>query len=143
MKRKVLAYITRKEKESMQLLVFRHVHYPQAGLQVPAGTVDAGEDLLSALWREIDEESGLTPIQLVLVAQVATAPFYFAERDEWQERSFFHLRARDALPDRWLQVVKAGEEDKGMHFSYAWLPLAEAATTLSGNQGDWLHQIGS
>ncbi len=39
--KKVFAYITRGDK----LLVFRHADFPEAGIQVPAGTAKEGEGL--------------------------------------------------------------------------------------------------
>lgn len=60
---KVTAFITRqhpnKEKE---LLVFQH---PTAGVQLPAGTVERGESVEEAAYREVAEETGLTDVQLV------------------------------------------------------------------------------
>src|SRR5688500_12189505 len=126
MKRKVLAYITR--NSNTQLLVFRHKHYPEAGLQVPAGTVEDHEELIDALFREIDEESGLS--QLTLIRHLATAPFYAEAKTEWQERNVFHLQARDNLPESWLHVVKAGDADEGLHFEYSWSSLNEAKAML-------------
>ena len=52
---KVIAYITCGDK----LLVFSHPRYPEAGIQVPAGTVEEGEPLEEAVLREAREETGL------------------------------------------------------------------------------------
>ena len=38
-KHKVFAYITNRQR----LLLFRHVYAPEAGIQVPAGTLEVGE----------------------------------------------------------------------------------------------------
>jgi 8-oxo-dGTP pyrophosphatase MutT (NUDIX family) len=54
-----LAYITREVESDLELLVFRHVHFPEAGVQVPGGTVDPDEEPEAAVWREVMEESGL------------------------------------------------------------------------------------
>lgn len=53
--RKVLAYITYNDK----LLVFTHRDAPEAGVQVPGGTVEPDESIEDALYREIAEESGI------------------------------------------------------------------------------------
>ena len=53
---KVTAFITRRQRDARQLLLFRH---PLAGTQVPAGTVEEGEGLQDALRREVREETGL------------------------------------------------------------------------------------
>ena len=58
---KVLAYITRGD----ELLVFRHRYFPEAGLQVPAGTVEEGESPHDAVLREAYEESGLQQVRIV------------------------------------------------------------------------------
>ena len=39
-KRKVLAYITKGQEPNLELLVFEHKDFPEAGLQVPAGTIE-------------------------------------------------------------------------------------------------------
>ncbi|MBN1668895.1 MAG: NUDIX domain-containing protein, partial [Anaerolineales bacterium] len=57
---KVACYITR----GNQLLVFDHPHSPEAGTQVPGGTVDPGEPLELAALREAREESGVQDLAL-------------------------------------------------------------------------------
>ena len=57
--RKVVAYITRERDGKEQLLVFTHRDYPEAGLQVPAGTVQPNEAAEDALHRELSEELGV------------------------------------------------------------------------------------
>lgn len=59
---KVLAYIIHNNK----LLVFKHRDDPEAGIQVPAGTVEQDEDIADALYREILEESGILQHELRL-----------------------------------------------------------------------------
>jgi ADP-ribose pyrophosphatase YjhB (NUDIX family) len=52
----VLAYITCQQK----LLVFRHSYEPEAGIQVPAGTIEEGEPPEQAVLCEAFAETGLT-----------------------------------------------------------------------------------
>lgn len=52
---KVLIYATWNDR----LLVFEEPDFPETPLQVPGGTVDAGEDILAAAYREFAEETGL------------------------------------------------------------------------------------
>ncbi len=60
---KVTAFILRPAKgRKVEVLIFRH---PNAGLQVPAGTVEPGEAPETAVLREVQEETGLTEIRLV------------------------------------------------------------------------------
>ena len=58
--RKVLAYVTR----GRRLLVFRQPESPEAGIQVPAGTVEEGEGPEVAVLREAREETGLDGLRL-------------------------------------------------------------------------------
>lgn len=63
---KVTAFITRPGPAGPELLYFRH---PNAGVQLPAGTVEEGETVEQAAWREVYEEAGLTT-QLSLVGLI-------------------------------------------------------------------------
>ena len=113
---KVLAYITRGPDE---LLVFAHTkEYPDAGIQVPAGGVEPGEEPVDAVIRETFEESGLR----------LGDPSYLASF-EWLDvevpsriRHFYWLPAPIDTPDRWEHRVSAGEEDAGMIFRYMFAP---------------------
>jgi ADP-ribose pyrophosphatase YjhB (NUDIX family) len=58
---KVYAYITRAE----QLLVFKQVDFPEAGIQIPGGTIESGELPEDAVLREAVEETGLERLHLV------------------------------------------------------------------------------
>ena len=59
---KVTAFITRTGRQGQpQLLLFQH---PQAGVQLPAGTVEEGEDWQTAARREAAEETGLTQLMI-------------------------------------------------------------------------------
>jgi ADP-ribose pyrophosphatase YjhB (NUDIX family) len=59
---KVTALIVREAPAGRQVLLFRH---PSAGVQVPAGTVEEGEDLEAAALREGQEESGVRDLRVV------------------------------------------------------------------------------
>ncbi len=58
---KVTCFITRTQKSGTNLLLFNH---PIAGVQIPAGTVNPGEDPVTAAHREAFEETGLTDLIL-------------------------------------------------------------------------------
>lgn len=59
---KVAAFITRGSGYRQQLLVIDH---PDAGLQLPAGTVELNEDPDTAVIREVAEEAGVTAVARV------------------------------------------------------------------------------
>ena len=58
---KVTAFIIRERDEVRELLVFKH---PTAGIQIPAGTVEEGEDIEAAVKREVYEETGLQFVEI-------------------------------------------------------------------------------
>ena len=131
MKHKVLAYITRQRDGARQLLVFKHRDHPEAGVQVPAGTVELEEPIETALFREVHEEAGLDNLRLVRK---------LAERleEDWnQVRHVFHLSAPDDTPDHWTHIVHGQGEDSGMVFEYYWLDLT-LDIELAGDQHRWL-----
>ncbi len=66
---KVTAFITRSSQDGHYLLLFEH---PHAGIQIPAGTVEAGETPEAAAFREAAEETGLTALTLRRVLGTTT-----------------------------------------------------------------------
>ncbi|MGO0576515.1 methyltransferase domain-containing protein [Ornithinimicrobium panacihumi] len=93
---KVVCYIVRDD----HLLVFTHRDYPmeQTGVQVPAGTLDPGEDAVAGALREAIEESGLTGLRVVALLgedEYDIAPV----RDEVLHRRFFLLEVDEVAGD--------------------------------------------
>lgn len=58
---KVTAFITQKSEDGQELLLFEH---PNAGVQIPAGTVEDDETPEEAVIREATEETGLTSLSM-------------------------------------------------------------------------------
>ena len=58
---KVTAFIVRERGGIKELLVFKH---PTAGVQIPAGTVEDGENLETAVKREVYEETDLQFVEI-------------------------------------------------------------------------------
>ncbi|WP_214109241.1 NUDIX hydrolase [Acrocarpospora catenulata] len=129
---KALCYIV----QDGQLLVFRHLDYSyeEVGIQVPAGTVNPGEDPASAALREAQEETGLT--QLTIVRKLGTVDYDITPyRPEIQRRHIFQLALHQDTPQRWTsQEDNDGTSQQPIRFECFWIPL-EHGHVLQAGQG--------
>jgi 8-oxo-dGTP pyrophosphatase MutT (NUDIX family) len=126
---KVTAFITRQTGDQLELLVFRH---PTAGIQLPAGTVEADEALDAAVLREVREETGLTDVRII--RHLGTLPRALAPRTE---RHCFHLTTDADTPAGWDVFTTDGG---GHIFHCYWTPLLPKPALVSP-QDTWLVHV--
>lgn len=134
---KVYAYITQGET----LLVFRHIDFPDAGIQVPGGTVQPGESPPRAVLREAFEEAGLVDLEIVAaLGDTWRHRDEYGRADEVHHRHFFHLRCATLLPEVW-QHEERDPADGGppILFEFFWTPIAGAAALLIADMGALAH----
>ncbi|MEV0027900.1 NUDIX domain-containing protein [Nocardia sp. NPDC050793] len=136
-KEKVLVYVVRDGK----LLVFRHTDYSleEVGIQVPAGSIRAGETPEDAALREAREETGMLDFKIVGKlgeAEYDISPYRF----EIQHRHFFELELCQDAPDRWASQEDHDGRAKPTRFECFWIPLA-AAHVLQSGQGALLGRL--
>jgi ADP-ribose pyrophosphatase YjhB (NUDIX family) len=112
--RRVVAYVLR----GRELLVFEHCDFPDAGTQVPAGTVEDDEAPSVAVVREVHEETGASA-RLVRELGFTDA---IAPRGEPRRNCFFELET-DESRDAWEHVVHGGGGDNGLVFACRLVPL--------------------
>lgn len=140
--RKVLAYITRNTGDSgTELLVFDHLDFPEAGTQVPAGTVEDGEAIEAALVREVEEETGLVDCRIA--SKIGVYDWVHPDTHNTHERHVFHLLAPNNTPETWTWIETSGgavPEDEGYVFLFRLVPL-DQPLELAGNQGDYLDAL--
>ncbi|MCW4464255.1 NUDIX domain-containing protein [Glutamicibacter sp. MNS18] len=128
--RKVVGYVVR----GGRLLVFTHDGVPLevAGVQVPAGSIEPGEQPVAAVVREVREETGVDA-QVVRVLGVERYDVWPA-KPELHERHFFQLAPLGGRSEeRW----RAGEEmpsDDGptQRWTCQWIPLEQAHVLCAG-----------
>ena len=130
MYRRLVAYVVRDRR----LLVFDHRDFPEAGTQVPAGTVDDEEEPAMTVVREVFEETGVRA-QLVLELGTTDA---LAPRGEPRRNVFFEL-ATEEPRDAWERVVGGGGGDDGLVFVCRFVALDEPPPLIA--DGDFLRQL--
>jgi len=126
MMEKAYGFVLREGAGGRELLVFEHANMPEAGLQVPGGTVkvEAGETPLQAVAREVLEESGLP-----LGGWEAAAAFE-ANGQRWH---CYVTTPALVLPDTWRCEPLGPERAQGLRFEYRWT-LLDGGDTLAGAQ---------
>jgi 8-oxo-dGTP pyrophosphatase MutT (NUDIX family) len=140
--RKVVAYVTRLAHDGRtELLVFEHRDYPDSGVQVPAGTVEDGESIETALAREVLEETGRGDFRTVRM--LAHSDWVHPTTGNTHERHVFHLEAPPDAPDEWQWTETSGDTlsgEDGYVFLYRWVPL-DQVPSLAGALGDHLDTL--
>lgn len=137
-KRKVIAYVLQRRDDQWLIAIFKHRDFPEAGLQVPGGTVDDGESIEAAVLREVQEESGLK--QFTSIFLLGTDEFLHSEKSEIHDRHFFALIFGGEAPSTFTHQVSAGIEDSGLVFLYTWYHL-EKVPPLAAEQGAYLPSL--
>ncbi|MEM9984333.1 MAG: NUDIX domain-containing protein [Bacteroidota bacterium] len=132
MTRKVFAYLTRMYDGKLQLLVFRKLQDPKAGIQVPGGTVEYDEREEEALYRQIEEESGL--IHLRFIGKLDRHVLYRGCLKNSEERHFYHVQSLEEPPGRWKHTVESFSQNDGEQLEYFWIGLDEAKRCLAREQ---------
>lgn len=117
---KVAAYVTRRKNDRFELLVFRHVDFPDLGMQVPAGTIEPAESPEAAVIRELEEESGLKVEDPIKLGEYL---FFKTYSQQYQHRHVFHLHQDSNLPDSWMHEVQSSGDDHNLKFEYSWQPV--------------------
>jgi len=128
-KYKVFAYITNRQR----LLVFRHLCAPEAGIQVPAGTIEAGESPEEAVLREAFEETGLSDLTIDCFLGEQERDMSDFVRDEINHRYFYHLRYDGNPADTWRHEEhdpSGGLEPMPIVFEFFWASLPHGLLPL-------------
>ncbi|TFD99490.1 NUDIX hydrolase [Jeotgalibacillus salarius] len=118
---KVAAFILRESTDNTYELL---VHsFPESDLRVPGGGVENAEGLEAALFREIDEEAGLSDVRIV--RKLGGITYYKPFIQKMVERHDYLLIAPVDTPDHWVHMVTGEDKDAGVLFEYRWIKEGE------------------
>ncbi len=116
-----------------RLLVFTHddVSIEVTGVQVPAGTVEAGESPVEAAVREVLEETGL---RTRVVRELGTEIYDVRPaKEERHQRHFFQLApVGDSVPERWQAGEEHPSEGPAQRWTCWWAPLEHGHVLCAG-----------
>lgn len=126
LKEKVVICILNSKKE---ILVFDHVYQPEAGIQIPKGSIDKYEPLHLAAERELREESGLSS---------STPLVHIFSEQHFKTGVLYHVYTGTAaeIHEPFTHIVTGKGNDAGLHFRYYWMGLETAQKELVWYQQD-------
>jgi 8-oxo-dGTP diphosphatase len=136
---KVLAYITHGEK----LLVFTHPKHPEAGIQVPGGSIQGSESTEAAVVREAREETGLHEFEIRSYLGVSDFDLTAYGRNEMLRRHFYHLEYTGDPPATW-RGFEANPSDGSpgpIELEFFWAALPDGVPRLIAGQGAMLWKL--
>ncbi|MFA1820185.1 NUDIX domain-containing protein [Virgibacillus oceani] len=133
--KKVYAYITRIIHCQVQVLILKHP-IPEAGIQIPKGTVEEKENTYQAVIREVEEETGLMEFDVVrLIAE----DVWKNDDGEIHHRFFYEISVKNP-PDEWAYQPTGGGAEVGLTFRFFWMSSRNEVELVRGH-GDYLDHI--
>ena len=135
---RVFVYITYQNS----LLVFRHAHHPDAGIQVPGGTIEPHESPKAACLREATEETGLKLFSSPTLLGRTSQDMSDFGRQEHIHGWYYHLESSEYAAGRWQHSEldpSSGDEDEVL-FELYWHPLPDPIK-LSGIDDRFLPEL--
>lgn len=127
-KRKVLVYITYQNR----LLIFTHPDFPEAGIQVPGGTLRDDESPEAGALREAIEETVLTSLRVVACLGEVQRDMSDFGMAQLHHRYFYHLTCDEAPPETWWhgEFESADGSREPIVFEFGWAALPDGVPPL-------------
>lgn len=134
--RKAYCYITHQDR----LLVMTHPDHPEAGIQVPGGSIEPGEEPTVGALREACEETGLEATGLEMAGLLGAAEFIHTRINEIHQRYFYHLRCTTAPPATWrhYEFTPSDGSPAPIALDFYWVALDDSMPELIAEMGKML-----
>lgn len=134
---KALIYAT----SARGLLVFSEPDFPEVRLQVPGGTLEAGEAPLAAARREFHEETGLV-CGVMRPLGIFEHMLDFGHGPRHYLRYYFHTHLDGDLPELWQHIEQTPSDGvPPIRFEFRWISVEQARSELGYDHHEALSQI--
>jgi len=122
--------------------VFTHPHSPEAGVQVPAGTVEKDETPNEAILREAYEETGLKRLKIRQFLGTREYDFSNSGQSERHRWHFYHLELEGTATATWRHFEQHPSDgsSKPIEFEFHWVNVTDKIK-LAPHQGDLLDSL--
>lgn len=129
--RKVYAYITSLKG---QLLVFDHLDFPEAGVQVPGGIVEPREPEDAAVMRQAEEEIGLSNLRLVQKLGVSHHNMAELGLSGIHERHYYDLTLPHEERSEWIgyEETPSDGSPSPITLRFYWIDIDQAGVLSGG-----------
>lgn len=137
--RKAFAYITSGKK----LLLFTHPDHPDAGVQVPAGTMQRGETASEAVLREAREETRLEHLDLGRWLGRDVFDAHRIGKHEVHDRWFWHIVAKGDVPESWRhgEIFASNGTEGHTPLDYFWVDLRGPLPELTAEHDRFIPEL--
>ena len=105
---------------------------PEAGIQVPAGTIEPGENPRDAVMREASEETGLAELRCERFLARDTRDMRDCGSDELQYRWFFHLSVEGPTEETWRHGEHSEDGSLIHPFDFFWADVRRLPRLVAG-----------
>lgn len=121
---KAAAYVLKADQDGMyKLLICSIASKPHVEARVPGGNIEPNENIREALFRELEEESGLK--ELKIIRKLGVDKYYKDYISSNVERHDYLLLAPTETPDNWEHSGTGHGGDRGTVFIYKWISSNE------------------
>ena len=141
-RQKVYGYILRSTRAGSQLLVFQHVDFPEAGIQVPGGTVEPGEAPIDAALREAQEETGMNGLAIHQALGTVWRDMRGLGVQEVHHRRYYQMRCPEQVQETWIanEETPSDGSEGPIALRFFWVSL-ESVPVLLGGMDEMLAKV--